>query len=198
MIEIELLEKYDAVRKCYKKSEIIFEIDHLATHYYQIISGAVKMNNYNDEGREFIQGIFYANQSFGEPPLFLDRTYPANAEAVEDSELLCISKNNFLKLITENPAISINIIEILAQRLHYKSVMAAEISTHDSEHRLLQLFDYSISYLNFKKDNNGYAIDLTRQQIGNLTGLRVETVIRTIKTLEKKGELKIINRKVYR
>lgn len=198
MIEIELLEKYDAVRKRYKKLEIIFEIDHLATHYYQITSGAVKMNNYNDEGREFIQGIFYANQSFGEPPLFLDRTYPANAEAVEDSELLCISKNNFLKLINENPAVSIKIIEILAQRLHYKSVMAAEISTHDSEHRLLQLFDYSISYLNFKKDINGYYIDLTRQQIGDLTGLRVETVIRTIKTLEKKGELKIINRKVYR
>lgn len=198
MIEIELLEKYDAVRKRYKKSEIIFEIDHLATHYYQIISGAVKMNNYNDEGREFIQGIFYANQSFGEPPLFLDRTYPANAEAVEDSELLCISKNKFLKLINENPAVSIKIIEVLAQRLHYKSVMAAEISTHDSEHRLLQLFDYSISYFNFMKDENGYAIDLTRQQIGDLTGLRVETVIRTIKTLEKKGELKIINRKVYR
>jgi CRP-like cAMP-binding protein len=198
MIEIELLEKYDAVRKRYKKSEIIFEKDHLATQYYQVISGAVKMNNFNDEGREFIQGIFYANQSFGEPPLFLDRTYPANAEAVEDSELLCISKHNFLKLITENAAVSIKIIEILAQRLHYKSVMAAEISTHDSEHRLLQLFDYSISYLNFKKDINGYYIDLTRQQMGDLTGLRVETVIRTIKTLEKKGKLKIINRKVYR
>ena len=40
----------------------------------------------------------------------------------------------------------------LAQRLHYKSVMAAEISTHDSEHRLLQLFDISIAYFNFKKD----------------------------------------------
>lgn len=197
MIEIELLEKYDAVRKRYKKSEIIFEKDRLATQYYQVISGAVKMNNFNDEGREFIQGIFYANQSFGEPPLFLDRTYPASAEAVEDSELLCISKHNFLKLITENAAVSIKIIQILAQRLHYKSVMAAEISTHDSEHRLLQLFDYSISYLNFKKNINGYYIDLTRQQMGDLTGLRVETVIRTIKTLEKKGKLKIINRKVY-
>lgn len=198
MIEIELLEKYEAVRKRYKKAEIIFEKDHLATHYYQIISGAVKMNNFNDEGREFIQGFFYADQSFGEPPLFLDRTYPANAEATEYSELLCISKNNFLKLITENHDVSIKIIENLAQRLHYKSVMAAEISTHDSEHRLLQLFDYSIAYFNFKKDKNGYYIDLTRQQIGDLTGLRVETVIRTIKILEKKGELKIVNRKVYR
>jgi CRP-like cAMP-binding protein len=66
--------------KRYKKSEIIFEIDHLATHYYQIISGAVKMNNYND-GSLF--RYFYAESEFGEPSLFLDRTYPANAEAVE-------------------------------------------------------------------------------------------------------------------
>ena len=198
MIPLEILEKYDAVRRLYKKSEVIFDKDKLATHYYQIISGAVKMNNFNDEGREFIQGFFYAKQCFGEPPLFLNRTYPANAEAIEDSELICISKTNFLKLISENPSVSIMMIENLAQRLHYKSVMAAEISTQDSEHRLLQLFDYSIAYFNFKKEEDGYHIDLTRQQMGDLTGLRVETVIRTIKTLEKKGELKIVNRKVYR
>lgn len=198
MIQIEILEKYDAIRRIYKKSEIIFEKDTYATHYYQIISGSVKMNNFNDEGREFVQGFFHPKQSFGEPPLFLERTYPANAEAIEDSELICVSKANFLKLIAENPAVSIIMIENLAQRLHYKSVMAAEISTEDAEHRLLQLFDYSIAYFNFKKEEDGYHIELTRQQIGDLTGLRVETVIRTIKTLEKKEELKIINRKVYR
>ena len=42
----------------YKKSETIFEKYHLATQYYQIIPGAVKMNNFNDEGRMFIQGFF--------------------------------------------------------------------------------------------------------------------------------------------
>ncbi|OAB28201.1 cAMP-binding domain of CRP or a regulatory subunit of cAMP-dependent protein kinases [Flavobacterium fryxellicola] len=198
MIQIEMLEKYDAVRRLYKKSEIIFEKDNFATHYYQIISGTVKMNNFNDEGREFVQGFFYEKQCFGEPPLFLERTYPANAEAVEDSELICVSKANFLKLIAENPAVSIIMIENLARRLHYKSVMAAEISTQDAEHRLLQLFDYSIAYFNFKKEQEGFHIDLTRQKMGDLTGLRVETVIRAIKTLEKKGELKIVNRKVYR
>ena len=119
MIPLEILEKYDAVRRLYKKSEVIFDKDKLATHYYQIISGAVKMKNFNDEGREFIQGFFYAKQCFGEPPLFLNRTYPANAEAIEDSELICISKTNFLKLISENPSVSIMMIENLAQRLRF-------------------------------------------------------------------------------
>lgn len=198
MIAVELLEKHGALKKTFEKNEIIFEEGNLPMYYYQIISGDIKMSNYNDDGREFIQGIFYKEQSFGEPPLFLNQKYPANAIAVEDSEIFLLSKIDFMKLLEENSFVSIKIIKNLAQRLYYKSVMAAEISTHDSEHRVLKLMDHGISYFNFKKEENGYLINFTRQQIGDLTGLRVETVIRAIKTLEKKGELKIINRKVYR
>jgi CRP-like cAMP-binding protein len=198
MIAIDLLEKYGALKKSFAKNETIFEEGNLPTHYYQIISGEVKMSNYNDDAREFIQGIFYKEQSFGEPPLFLNQKYPANAIAVEDSEVLLLPKNSFMKLLEENSAISLKIIENLAQRLYYKSVMAAEMSTQEPEHRVLKLIDHGIAYFNFKKDENGYLISFTRQQIGDLTGLRVETVIRTIKALEKKGVLKIINRKVYR
>lgn len=198
MITVELLEKYGVIKKAFDKNDIIFEEGNLPLNYYQVVSGEIKMSNYNDDGREFIQGIFYKEQSFGEPPLFLDQKYPANAVAVENAEILILAKDNFMKLLEENPSVSINIIKNLAQRLYYKSVMAAEISTHEPEHRVLKLMDHGIAYFNFQKDKNGYLINFTRQQIGDLTGLRVETVIRTIKALEKKGELKIINRKVYR
>lgn len=198
MITVELLEKYGVVKKSFDKNDIIFEEGNLPLHYYQIISGEIKMSNYNDDGREFIQGIFYNGQSFGEPPLFLNQKYPANAIAVEKAAIFILPKENFMKLLEENPKVSIKVIENLAQRLYYKSVMAAEISTHEPEHRVLKLIDHGIAYFNFQKDKNGYLINFTRQQIGDLTGLRVETVIRAIKALEKKGELKIINRKVYR
>ncbi|MES2241203.1 MAG: Crp/Fnr family transcriptional regulator [Bacteroidota bacterium] len=198
MIAISLLEKHGAIIKNYKNGDTIFEEGTQPTHYYQIISGEVKMNNYNDEGKEFIQGIFYKNQCFGEPPLFIDQDYPANAVAVTDSELIVITKDKFLELLKNNSDISLEIIKNLSQRLYYKSVMAAEISSQDPEHRVLRLIDYSIAQLNFKKEEAGFLIKLTRQQIGDLTGLRVETVIRAIKSLEKKGDLKIINRKVYR
>lgn len=198
MIAADLLEKYGALKKFYEKTSTVFEEGKLPAHYYQIVSGEIKMSNYNDDGREFIQGIFYKDQSFGEPPLFLNQNYPASAIAVEDTQILCLPKSNFMKLLEENPAISLKIIENLAQRLYYKSIMAAEMSTQEPEHRILKLINHGIAYFNFKKDENGYLINFTRQQIGDLTGLRVETVIRTIKALEKKGVLKIINRKVYR
>jgi CRP-like cAMP-binding protein len=76
-----------------------------------------------------VESLFkiYANH-FGEPPLFLTESTSLTPKL--DSELLCISKHNFLKLI-KNATISIKIIQILSQCLHYKAVMAAEISTQD-------------------------------------------------------------------
>lgn len=198
MITISLLKEYGGNTKHFKNGDLIFEEGNQPLYYYQIILGEVKMNNYNDEGKEFIQGIFHKNQCFGEPPLFIDQVYPANAVAVVDSEIIVITKNKFLELLKNNSDISLEIIKNLSQRLYYKSVMAAEISSQDPEHWVLRLIDYSIEQLNFKKEEAGFLINFTRQQIGDLTGLRVETVIRAIKSLEKKGKLKIINRKVYR
>lgn len=40
-------------------------------------------------------------------------------------------------------------------------------------------------------------VKLTRQQIADMTGLRVETVIRSIRQMEEKGELVIDKGKVY-
>jgi CRP-like cAMP-binding protein len=45
-----------------KKSEIIFEKDHLGTQYYQIISGAIKTNISNDEAREFIHELLFESK----------------------------------------------------------------------------------------------------------------------------------------
>lgn len=198
MIEKELLEQYGAVEKHFKKSTVIFELNTSANYYFQLLSGEVKMNNYNEDGKEFIQGFFKSGESFGEPPLFIERLYPANAVATEDSILLVIGKEQFSKLLLEHPKVAILIIEKLAQRLHYKATMAAEIASEDPEHRVLQLIDYSIKHFNLNQNKDGYLVDFTRQQIGDLTGLRVETVIRAIKSLEKKRLLEIINRKVYR
>lgn len=198
MISEALLFEKGAVSKKYKKGEIIFKEGDMPLHYFQIAEGEVKMCNYNDEGKEFVQGFFHSGQSFGEPPLFLERVYPANAIAVSDCELLLLKKVLFHELVKENTEVSFLIIENLSQRLHYKAVMSAEISSQDPEHRLLKLMDYSITFFKIEKEAEGYRIDLTRQQMADMTGLRVETVIRSIKMLEGKKQIKIINRKVYR
>lgn len=76
--------------------------------------------------------------------------------------------------------------------------MAAELAQQSPENRILKILDYLKFEVNHIITPFGYKTDLTRQYIADLTGLRVETVIRTLKELEQKNEVKIINRKVYR
>ena len=156
------------------------------------------MNNYNDDGKEFIQGIFYKQQSFGEPPLFIDVKYPANAEALTEVTVLILSKEKLYNLLYKNPEIHLNITISLAKRLYYKSIIASEISSHEPEHRVLRFLDYLKKDIAKIDEKFAYKIEYTRQQIGDILGLRVETVIRVIKNLEKKKELQIIKRKVFR
>ena len=198
MINEQLLQEFGAITKTYAKNDTIFSEHENARNYYQILNGIVKMNNYNDDGKEFIQGIFYKQQSFGEPPLFIDVKYPANAEALTEVTVLILSKEKLYNLLYKNPEIHLNITISLAKRLYYKSIIASEISSHEPEHRVLRFLDYLKKDIAKIDEKFAYKIEYTRQQIGDILGLRVETVIRVIKNLEKKKELQIIKRKVFR
>ena len=197
MIDEQLLLQYGATEINLEKGQHLFHEKERAANYYQVKSGKIKMFNLNSEGKLFTQGMFEAGESFGEPPLFDDTTYPACTIAEENTCLFKLTKARFFKLLKENPEIHFKLTRMFATRLLYKSMILKEISGHNPDHRILSLIDY------MKKEkgipaNEKYEVSLTRQQIADLTGLRVETVIRSVKTLEKEGSLKLIGHKVFR
>ncbi|MBB6682252.1 Crp/Fnr family transcriptional regulator [Aequorivita sp. 609] len=195
MIPEELLLDYEATLENIAASEIILNENTRAYFYFQIKTGEVKMFNVNDDGKEFVQGFFYNGESFAEPPLFADFKYPASAAAVKQTEYYKLSKTKLFELLTHNPEINLKFTKALAKRLYYKATILKEISVHSPEHRILTLIDF------LKKKYGSeelFQVELTRQQIADLTGQRVETVIRAIKQLEQDGEVKIIKHKVYR
>jgi len=198
MLDEQILYEFGAEKLFFNKGNPIFKEGQRALCYFQIAAGEVKMNNFNDDGKEFIQGIFLSGQSFGEPPLFADVKYPANSEALTDTEILRLDKEFFFKLLERHPDQHLKITTALASRLYYKAIMASEISSQEPEHRILRILDYLKKHVHNLQEPYSFAVDLTRQQIADLTGLRVETVIRASKNLEQKGEIKIIKRKVYR
>ncbi len=198
MIATHLLQQFGAELKHFAKGTTLFQEGDRARYYYQVASGEVKMNNFNDEGKEFLQGIFTAGDSFGEPPLLIDEPYPANAEALTDATVYLLSKARFFELQSANPDAAIAISTRLAKRLYYKAIMASEISSQDPEHRLLKLIDYFKANVDPVPEGEKYSVPFTRQQLADLTGLRVETVIRAIKALEKKSEIEIQKRKIVR
>ncbi|WP_336961980.1 Crp/Fnr family transcriptional regulator [Chryseobacterium contaminans] len=196
MIIEDLLIAFGAEIKHYKVGETIFREEDLPVYYYQIEKGKVKLNNYTEDGKEFIQNIFSDGHSFGESLLFVDRPYPMNAVAIEDSSIFRMSKSGFLNLVQTNPEISLNVYQCLAERMYYKYIMFYNLSFQNPVSKLKLLLDYLKSYHDDKAPYS-FQIPLTRQQLASLVGLRVETVIRTIKQMEKDKMLKIEKRKIY-
>lgn len=195
MIIEEVLVSFGAEIKEYKAAEIIFREGEFSTFYYQIKEGQIKLNNYTEDGKEFIQNIFSNGHSFGESLLFVDRPYPMNATAIKDSHILRLPKSNFLNLIRENQEVSLNVYQCMAERMYYKYMMLYNLSFQNPMLKLKQLMDYFKSYCE-DKTQYSFQIPLTRQQLASLTGLRVETVIRAVKSMEKDKILKIEKRKI--
>ena len=197
MISESLLLQYNGTQKKVLKGDFIFKSGQEPLYFYQLVKGTVKMNNFNSDGKEFIQGIFRDGQSFGEPPLFCNLKYPANAEAIHSSTIWLLPKKHVLQLLSDHPEIHLMITENLAKRLHYKATMISEISSQNPEHRLLKLLTYLKTHVYKLPESDLFEVNLTRQQLADLCGLRVETVIRTFKVLENKNLVHIKDHKIY-
>lgn len=96
VIDENILHSAGAEVRDYKPAENIFCEGDTPNYYYQIIKGEVKLNNYNEEGKEFIQNILTEGQSCGEAILFIDKPYPMNAEALTECSILRLHKSIFL------------------------------------------------------------------------------------------------------
>ena len=195
-IETNLLYTWGAVAKKVTKNDFIFYENDPALAFFQILEGTVKMTYTNADGKELTVGVFEEGHSFGEPPLFIDQTYPASAMAQTNCVVLKLSKDKFFAMLKDNPAIQTNILKVFASRIYSKIVFSKNIINHKPEYRIVYFLD------NYKKEkgippSEKLLIPYTRQEIADFTGLRVETVIRTLSAMNKQKRIQIIDHKLY-
>lgn len=196
MIDTDILLAWGATYKKISAGEIIFRETTEAHFYYQLESGSVRYVNITDSGKEFIQYLIEPAESFGELPLFDDFPYAATAIANKNSLILRLHKNTFQQLLIEHPEIHLKFSRLLTERLRFKIKIIKELANASPEHTIQTLFNH------FKENKRHICIEsnkvqLTRQQIANMTGLRVETVIRAIRHLQERGAVIIDKGKVY-
>lgn len=177
----------------YKKGQLIYHAQTMPRAVYFIKSGRVRMVTVNEEGKEFIQGIFKPGEYFGEPALILNKRYLAHTIATQDSEIIAVNSTQFFSLLEANREFSMDLIRTMSHRLFYKSMMLEELANEQADHRIGTLLNYLLADL-----QPGEELKLTRQQLADMSGLRVETVIRTIKKLSGQQEFKLLRGKLFK
>lgn len=99
----------------FKEGEIVYRKGEMAQQMYVILSGKVRIyvgdEPKGDWTEELMKGDF-----FGEGSLLEAIARPATAVALEDSELIAINRGTFLRMIRQNPEVSVKMMQRLAQR----------------------------------------------------------------------------------
>jgi CRP-like cAMP-binding protein len=195
MIDPEFLLSRGAAEQVLSKKEMVYLEGDTPKFFYLVAEGEVRLYNTSVDGKEFIQGIFRDGQSFGEPPLLIGQPYPAHAAAVKPTRLIKLPLDKFSRALVEEPGFCGTLLKVLAERIYRKTTTTRDIIHSNPRQRLL-------AFLQSEKEHTQSGlgrllITYTRQDIANQTGLRVETVIRTLRQMHDEGVIEIVNRKIY-
>jgi CRP/FNR family cyclic AMP-dependent transcriptional regulator len=196
VIDTDLLLSRGATYKKLIPEEVLFSEGEECEYYYQIVRGQIRWVNFNKEGDEYLQTLVETGESVGELPLFDGDVYAATAIASKSSQVLRLHKEAFHQLLIDEPHIHFAFSKLLTQRLRFKFFLLKEIANNNPE----KIINSLLTYLHDKKDHVCSVcnqVRLTRRQIAEMTGLRVETVIRVMRNLSEKGVIQIHNRKAY-
>jgi CRP/FNR family transcriptional regulator, dissimilatory nitrate respiration regulator len=170
--------------RLYARGETIFSEGDQADRFYVVISGKVKIFKLSADGKEQILHIFCAGEPFGEAPVFSGKQFPASAEALEKTATLFFPRTAFVDLITSNPALALNMMAVLAERLHRFTDLIEQLSLREVPERLA-------SYLLYRRSENGAGdtleLDLTKTQLASFLGTVPETLSRVLARMEKNG-----------
>ncbi|REC50218.1 Crp/Fnr family transcriptional regulator [Chryseobacterium pennipullorum] len=189
-----LLENGAEIEK-YTAGQIIFPEGALPRFYYQICSGLVKLNSIRDDGSEIIYSLPSAGHCFAETFLWHDVPYCLNAVAIDNTAVLKLPRPNFMQIVNSNISLMKTLMTYTSERMFYRYRMLDILSLNNPSRRVYEVLSFLKSHYKVKEPFK-YIVPLTRQQLASITGLRVETVVRTVKKLEKENLLMISKGKI--
>lgn len=198
-IDSNLLIACGAIFKKYDKGTYIFRESQEPHFYHQLVEGSIKMINVNEVGKEFIQGFISVGDSFGDSSIFDNTPYACDAFVEKPSIVLRLHLSTFIQLLKDNFDVHLHFTKILATKLANKTNALKEMVCNNPEERILSILkkNKKNSFGQTQTNCNRARVDFTRKDIAEMSGLRVETVIRIMRHMQDQKLLTIERGKVY-
>lgn len=179
---LEELEK-DRKTRQFKKKDIIYREGDFGTYVYKVIKGKVKTYRINEDGKEFIHDLIKEGDFLGERALIQGTTRTEFAEALEETELLLIPKDDFQELVFKNREVSAKFIKLLSnnlsQREHELMEMAYNTVRKRTADSLMKLYE------TYSKEQKIVSFEISRADLAGMVGTATESVIRILSEFKK-------------
>ncbi len=124
------------VVKSLARNEYLFREGDPAHGFYVVQKGAVDVHRVNASGKEQVIHIFRAGESFAEAALATEKGYPADARAVETSQVLLVQKEGILDLLQNRPDLALRMLASMSGHLRVLVSQLEDLTLKDVETRL--------------------------------------------------------------
>jgi DNA-binding response OmpR family regulator len=177
----------------FKKRQRIFSEGNHPLRLFYVQKGKVKVFKRNNEGKELIVKIATEGEFFGYTELLQNSLYQENAEALEDSEIAVIPKNEFEDLMHYNSEVARKFIKILASDVLEKEEQLLHIAYNSLRRKVA---DALLSVYKGNKGKNEKSISISRENLAAVAGTATESLIRTLTDFKSEKLIDIAEGKI--
>lgn len=185
--ELELLDQVSESIDLRRRG-VVWEPGDTTNTIYLLRAGIVKLSKTNDEGRELTLGFYTRDALVGELGVVNESPHDTTCEAYEDSQLLAIPKDDFVRVMMRHPALAMRMIRLVGDRRQRLENRVESLLFKSAHSRLAALFlDLGDTF--GVRDSRGRIVNLklTHKEIASLIGATRETVSFAILDLRKDG-----------
>ena len=185
----------------YKKKQAIYTQGNHPNRLYYVLKGKVKTFKRNDDGKELVTDLFSPGDFLGYIALMEETVYKDTAEALEETELAIIPKEEFEELLNNNKEAAKKFINLLAKNISAKENQLLGLAYNSLRKKVAEaLILLQRKYQQDIEDN--FVIDISRESLATIAGTATESLIRTLSDFRnekmidiKDGSIVIVNQK---
>lgn len=184
-------------RKRFQQGALLFAEGDPCAGLFLVAAGKIRIFKLSASGREQVLAVEGPGSSFAELPVFDGGNYPAAASAMEDTEVLFISRKDFQNFCREHPDVALKVIAVVGSRLRRLVGIIEELSFTTVRQRLIALV-LRLAQADGTPSKEGIHVELTKshQDLAAELGTVRELVSRNLSRLQAEGFLEVEGRKI--
>ncbi|AZY48753.1 Crp/Fnr family transcriptional regulator, partial [Bordetella avium] len=188
-----LLESGLGERVHFLEGQYLYSQGEIDYRFYVLVSGKVYVSNIGSNGQESTFNIMGPGSLIGEAAAFTALPRYSAARTLEASELLRFQANKLEEYIQKSSRFAASLIYALSIKQRQAVARLHQAVFESPEQRILILLEQMAETHADRIDavNPVLRINLTHEQIGNLTNLSRVTVTRALQRLKREGRLQM-------